>query len=319
MKQNKSEKQKKVESFWSKFKQNKLGLVGLYIFLFMVIISVFAPLIAPYNPYATINATRDDVMAPPSGEHWFGQDEAGRDVLSLVIYGARISLVVGFAAAIITVVLGCIIGLSAGYAGGWLDTLLMRITDGFLAIPKLPLMLVIIAVSGKSIINIVLVIGLLAWPFTARVIRAQVLSVKERTFILRARSIGLGHPAIVMRHIFPQVLPLIFASAILDISGAILTEAALSFLGLGDPTLVSWGSTLNNAFTRGAVTRGAWFYIAPPGIALVLITLSLALMGTAAQEIINPRLGSHHLFDERKIVSLLRRGIKPEVIINESK
>ncbi len=195
----------------------------------------------------------------------------------------------------------------------------MRITDGFLAVPKIPLMLVIITVSGKSLTNIILVIGLLSWPFTARIVRAQVMSVKERTFVLRARSIGLSHPAIVIKHIFPQVLPLIFASATLDISYAILAEATLSFLGLGDPTLVSWGSTLNNAFTRGAVTRGAWFYIAPPGIALVLITLSLALIGTAVQEIINPRLGSHHLFDERKIVSLLRHGIKQEVIINESK
>ncbi len=319
MKQKKMKKKKSTGSFWFKFKDNKYGIVGLYIFLVIVLVALLAPVLAPYNPYESITATRADVMASPSGDHWFGQDEAGRDVLSLVIYGSRISLIVGFAAAVITVLLGCIVGLSSGYAGGWLDSLLMRITDGFLAVPKIPLMLVIITVSGKSLTNIILVIGLLSWPFTARIVRAQVMSVKERTFVLRARSIGLSHPAIVIKHIFPQVLPLIFASATLDISYAILAEATLSFLGLGDPTLVSWGSTLNNAFTRGAVTRGAWFYIAPPGIALVLITLSLALIGTAVQEIINPRLGSHHLFDERKIVSLLRHGIKQEVIINESK
>jgi peptide/nickel transport system permease protein len=246
-------------------------------------------------------------MAPPSREHPLGQDERGRDVLSLVIYGSRVSLFVGFAASLIILLLGVTIGMAAGYFGGRVDTILMRITDVILVIPALPLMLVIIAVAGQSIFNIILVIGLLTWTYTARTVRSQVLSVKERQYVLRARAIGVGTLGIIITHVLPQVLPIIFASAILDVSFAILSEASLSFLGLGDPTLISWGSMLNRAFMRGAVSRGAWWYLIPPGAALVWVTLGLALLGNSIQEIINPRLRTHHLFDERKIVSLLGR------------
>jgi peptide/nickel transport system permease protein len=259
-----------------------------------------------------VDATAADVLAPPSPEHILGQDEVGRDVLSLVIYGTRISLVVGFAASFIVILIGCVIGLIAGYFGGWVDTLLMRITDGILVIPALPLMLVIIAVAGRGIINIILVIGFLSWTYMARTVRSQVLSVKERQFVLRARAIGVSHFGIIVYHILPQVLPLIFASATLDVSYAILAEASLSFLGLGDPTLISWGSTLNRAFMRGAVTNGAWWYLVPPGLALAWVTLSLAMLSNAVQEIINPRLRTHHLFDERKMVSLMRRITAPK-------
>ena len=190
--------------------------------LSVILIAIFAPWIAPYDPYAPISATSEDVLAPPSLEHPLGQDEVGRDVLSLVIYGSRISLLVGFAASTITVLLGCTIGLIAGYAGGRLDIGLMRITDGVLVIPTLPLLLVIIAVAGRGIGYIILVIGLLTWPYTARVVRAQVLSVKEHQYVMRAKAIGISNFGIVMVHILPQVLPVIFASATLDISSAIL-------------------------------------------------------------------------------------------------
>ena len=190
--------------------------------LSVILIAIFAPWIAPYDPYAPISATSEDVLAPPSPEHPLGQDEVGRDVLSLVIYGSRISLLVGFAASTITVLLGCTIGLIAGYAGGRLDIGLMRITDGVLVIPTLPLLLVIIAVAGRGIGYIILVIGLLTWPYTARVVRAQVLSVKEHQYVMRAKAIGISNFGIVMVHILPQVLPVIFASATLDISSAIL-------------------------------------------------------------------------------------------------
>ncbi len=183
----------------------------------------------------------------------------------------------------------------------------MRITDGVLVIPTLPLMLVIIAVAGRGLIYIILVIGFLSWPYTARTVRAQVLSVKERQYILRARSIGVSKLGIVLVHILPQVLPIIFASATLDISYAILSEASLSFLGLGDPTLISWGSMLNRAFLRGAVSTGAWWYLVPPGFLLAWVTLGLNLVSNAVQEIVNPRLRTHHLFNERVILSSLRR------------
>jgi peptide/nickel transport system permease protein len=296
----------KTRSFWRSFLRSRAGLFGLIMLVSMVLIAVFAPWIAPYDPYEPVQATAEDVMAPPSAEHLLGTDESGRDVLSLVIYGARISLLVGFAASVIIVVLGCAIGIAAGYAGGRTDMLLMRFTDAILVIPALPLMLVIIAVAGRSLNNIILVIGLLSWTYMARVVRAQVLSVKERQFVMRARALGISSLGIVIVHVLPQVLPVIFAEATLDVSWAILSEASLSFLGLGDPTLVSWGSMLNRAFMRGAVTRGAWWYLLPPGFALAWVTLGLVLVSNAVQEIINPRLQTHHLFDERKIVALGR-------------
>jgi peptide/nickel transport system permease protein len=303
-----SESSVATNSFWRELLRRKQGIIGLVMLGFVVFVAVFAPWIAPYDPYAPVTSTSDDVFAAPSIQHLLGQNESGRDVLSLVIHGARVSLLVGFAASFITVTIGCTVGLlTAGYLGGRVDTFLMRFTDGVLVIPALPLMLVITAVTGQSIRNIILVIGFLAWPYTARIVRAQVLSVKERQFILRARAIGEGHIGVVFRHILPQVLPVIFASATLDISYAILSEASLSFLGLGDPTLVSWGSMLNRAFMRGAVSREAWWYLIPPGLLLAWITLGLNLVSNAVQEIINPRLQTHHLFDERKIIRHLSR------------
>jgi len=229
-----------------------------------------------------------------------------------VIYGARISLLVGFAASAIIVLLGCTIGVAAGYLGGRADLALMRFTDAILVIPALPLMLVVIAVAGRSLGNIILIIGLLTWTFMSRVVRAQVLTVKERAFVMRARALGISGLGIVLVHILPQVLPLIFAEATLDISFAILAEASLSFLGLGDPTLVSWGSMLNRAFMRGAVSRGAWWYLIPPGVALAWVTVGLVLLRNAVQEIVNPRLRTHHLFDERKIVALAHLGSRAD-------
>lgn len=293
--------------FMRKLLRQRSGMVGLFMLVFIILVAIFAPWIAPYNPYEQVQATAEDVMAPPSPGHPLGQDDAGRDVFSLVIYGARISLLVGFAASFIIVLLGVTIGMLSGYAGGRLDVLLMRFTDAILVVPSLPLMLVVIAVAGRGLTNIVLVIGLLTWTYMARVVRSQVLTVKERQFVMRARAIGVSHLGIMIRHVLPQVLPVIFAEATLDVSYAILSEASLSFLGLGDPTLVSWGSMLNRAFMRGAVTKGAWWYLIPPGLALAWVTLGLTLLSNAVQEIVNPRLETHHLFNERKIVSLLPR------------
>jgi len=288
------------------FLRKPSGVLGLVMLSFILSIAIFAPWIAPYDPYQIVEATTADVLAPPSPAHLLGQDDSGKDVLSSVIYGARISLMVGFSASFIVVVMGTIVGMVSGYAGGWVDILLMRITDAILVVPQLPLMLVIIAVAGRGITNIILVIGFLSWTYAARVVRSQVLSVKERQFIMRARAIGVGHFRIMAVHILPQVIPVIFAEGILDISYAILSEATLSFLGLGDPTLISWGSILNRAFLRGAVTRGAWWFLIPPGLALAWVTLSLNFIGNALQELINPRLQTHHLFDERKMVMLSR-------------
>ncbi len=295
----------RTRSFLYRFMRKKAGVIGLFMLVFAVFIALSADWVAPYNPYdSSSEITSADIMKPPSAKHLLGTDDSGKDVLSLVIYGARISLLVGFSASVIIVLLGSLIGVTAGYVGGRTDMILMRFTDATLVIPTLPPMLVVIAVVGRSITNIILIIGLLSWSYMARIVRAQVLSVKERQFILRARALGIKNLSIVFIHILPQVLPVIFAEATLDISFSILSEASLSFLGLGDPTMVSWGNMLSRAFMRGAVSANAWWYLIPPGVALAWVTLGLVLLSNGVQEIINPRLMTHHLFDERKILSI---------------
>jgi peptide/nickel transport system permease protein len=299
------------KDIWNTFRRKPIALFGLGMLLFVIIVAIFAPWLAPYDPEVRIDITPDDILAPPGPGHILGQDDAGKDVLSQLIYGARISLLVGFTASFMSMFIGTSIGLIAGYYGGRVDNLLMRLTDFLMVIPDLVLTLVIISVWGRGLWKTVLVISLLYWTWMARLVRSQVLSIKERQFITRARAIGAGPRRIILRHIFPQVLPLIVAQAVLDISASIILESSLSFLGLGDPTLVSWGMMLNFAFAR-AISRMAWWFLLPPGIAIVWVSLSLILIGTALEEIVNPRLKTHHLFDARKLVSLLP-GVRAQV------
>lgn len=289
------------------FFRSPMGVIGLVMLLLVVLVAVFAPWLAPYNPRERVQVTPDDILAPPDAEHWLGRDDAGKDVLSLLIYGARVSLIVGFTASFMSMVIGTTVGLTAGYYGGRIGNILMRFVDFLMVIPDLPLMLVIIAVMGRGLTNIILVIGLLGWTYTARLVRSQVLSVKERQFVLRAQAIGSSNTRIIMSHIFPQVLPLIIAQAVLDVSVAILAESSLAFLGLGDPTLISWGSMLNFAFER-AISRQAWWFILPPGFAIVWVSLSLVLIGNTLDQIVNPRLRTHHLFDPRRMVAFVVGG-----------
>jgi peptide/nickel transport system permease protein len=216
------------------FFRNPMGVIGLAMLLVVVLVAIFAPLLAPYNPRERVQAMPEDILAPPDAEHWLGRDDAGQDVLSSLIYGARVSLIVGFTASFMSMFIGTAVGLIAGYFGGRVGNALMRFVDFLMVIPDLPLMLVIIAVMGRGLLNIILVIGLLGWTYTARLVRSQVLSVKERQFILRARSVGASSWRIILSHILPLVLPLIIAQAVLDISVAILAESSLAFLGLGD-------------------------------------------------------------------------------------
>jgi len=281
-----------------------MGVVGAVMLLLVVLVAIFAPWLAPTDPRDRVQVSPEDILAPPDAQHWLGRDDAGKDVLSLLIYGARVSLVVGFTASFMSMIIGTTVGLTAGYFGGRVGNLLMRFVDILMVIPELPLMLVIIAVMGRGLLNIILVIGLLGWTYTARLVRSQVLSVKERQFILRGRSLGASHLLLIMRHIFPQVLPLIIAQAVLDISVAILAESTLAFLGLGDPTLISWGSMLNFAFER-AVSRQAWWFLVPPGLAIVWVSLALVLIGNTLDQIVNPRLRTHHLFDTRRMVAFV--------------
>jgi peptide/nickel transport system permease protein len=292
------------------YSQSPMGVIGLLMLLVVVLVAVFAPWLAPYNPRERVQVEPEDILAPPDAEHKLGRDDAGKDVLSLLIYGARVSLLVGFTASFMSMIIGTTVGLTAGYFGGRIGNVSMRFVDFLMVIPDLPLMLVIIAVMGRGLVNIIVVIGLLGWTYTARLVRSQVLTVKERQFVLRARSLGASDWRIILSHVLPLVLPLIIAQAVLDISVAILAESSLAFLGLGDPTLISWGSMLNFAFER-AISRQAWWFILPPGFAIVWVSLSLILIGNTLDQIVNPRLRTHHLFDARRMVALVVGGSVP--------
>lgn len=285
------------------FRENRLGLVGLTMLSLALGVAVFAPWIAPYDPEASIHVTIEDIYARPGAAHLLGTDDGGKDVFSAFIYGARVSLLVGFSASLISMFIGGSIGLIAGFYGGRLGNLLMRLTDIFLVIPDLPLMIVIVAMVGPSLWNIIIVIGILGWTGTARIVRSQALSLKERQFVLRARAIGAGNFYILRRHIFPLVLPLIITNTVLVISLSILNESTLSFLGLGDPTTLSWGGMLNFAFTRGAISARAWWALIAPGLGIVWVVLGCTLLGNALEEAFNPRLQSHHLQGEERMIA----------------
>jgi peptide/nickel transport system permease protein len=231
--------------------RGRLGLATLGVFCFM---AVFGEAIAPYDP----DASSLDVLAPPSADHLLGTTEQGSDVLSQLLAGARVSIVVGFAAAFISAVVGSAVGLASGYFGGWTDRILDALENWFLVIPTLPLMIVLARLLDPSLGVLIAVIGLTSWAGTGRIVRAQVLTLRERAFVERARSLGAKDMYIIRKHILPNTAPLIFANTVLIVAVAILSEAALSFLGLGDPTQISWGTMLENAFEAGAPSAEAW-------------------------------------------------------------
>ncbi len=273
--------------FWSIYRSNKLGVVGLIIIVFFIIMAIFAPYIATHDPNKTNPAK---YLLPPSEEHWFGTNEVGQDLFSRNIYGARISLLVGFLAAGVAVFIGVFVGLISGYFGGWIDEVLMRITDFFLVMPALVLMIVIAALLGPSLINVILVIGALSWSGTARIVRSMTLTIKEWPFIEAAKASGAGHFKILFKHIFPNVMPVVYANAALTISNAIFSQAALVFLGVGNVSDISWGSILHYAFSSGALGTGKWWYFVPPGIFILLLIYGFILVGYSLEEILNPRL-----------------------------
>ena len=265
------------------------GRFGLAVLALFGFIAVFGSVLAPYDP----NASSTDVLAPPSVDHLLGTTESGADVLSQILVGARVSIVVGFAAAFISAVLGSAVGLSAGYFGGWIDRILDALENWFLVIPTLPLMIVLARLLDPSLGVLILVIGLTSWAGTGRIVRAQVLTLRERAFVERARALGARDLYIIRTHILPNTAPLIFANTVLIVAVAILSEAALSFLGLGDPTRISWGTMLQNAFEAGAPSAEAWWYVIPPGLCITTLVLAVAVLGYLFEEYINPRLREH--------------------------
>jgi peptide/nickel transport system permease protein len=276
---------------WAALWGNKTAFAGLVVLTVLVFVSIFAPLIAPYP----INLQVGKPFAAPSLHHILGLDDAGYDVFSLLVYGLRISLLVGFSATVIASVLGTVIGIVAGYRGGIIDNLLMRLTDYFLVIPLLPLMIVVADLWGATVFHVIAVIGALSWTMTAIVIRAQARSLREYMFIRRARATGASHTRIIVQHILPQVMPLVVANTVLNISYAVFTETALAFLGIGDPSQVSLGTMIEFGFQRGAITVGAWWAIVPPGLLVTIIVLACSLIGRGIETSFNPRLNLAHL------------------------
>lgn len=279
---------KKLKEFFKIALNNKMALVGMVTLLFFILLALFGPI---FFPFSTMEFGEvEDILLPPSAEHLLGTDDMGRDVLANLISGARISLLIGGVATAISMGIGTLIGIMSGYFGKGIDNILMRFTDFFLVIPWLPLMMVLAAILGTSLWNIIFVIGITGWAGTARVVRSQTLSIKERQFVERTVSIGAGNTHIMVHHILPNVFPLIFANTVLVAAVAIVSETTLSFLGLGDPSTASWGMMLHYAFESGATSAGAYWYYLPPGICVVMVVLSFTLLGYAFDEILNPKL-----------------------------
>jgi peptide/nickel transport system permease protein len=274
---------------WHEFKRHRSGVFALVVLVVFALVAIFAPLLVDPDGLSRIKA--DGLpLEKPSSQYWLGTDEFGRPILTLLIFGARISLLVGLFATVISMVLGTLIGIASGFWRGWAGSILYRLTEWFLVIPFLPLALVLATLLGGSLLTISFVIGITSWPGTALLIRAQTLSIKERPYMERARVLGAGDWHLMTRHILPNVMPMVFANTTLTVAGAILAETTLSFLGLGDPTRISWGTMLDSAFSNGALTLGAWWFLFPPGICVVLVVLSFTLVGQALEEIFNPRL-----------------------------
>jgi peptide/nickel transport system permease protein len=267
------------------------AMIGLAILVVLILIALLAPLIAPYN----VNVQAGKPFTHPGGGHLLGLDDGGYDVFSLLMWGLRVSLLVGFAATFVASGVGSVVGIVAGYFGGAWDSILMRITDYFLVIPALPLMISVADIWGPSLFHTIVVIGVLSWTVTALVVRAQARTVKERVYVKRERSIGASHRWIISHHVLPQLVPLIVANTVLNISYAIFLETALAFLGLGDPNLVSLGTMIQHAFLASAVVQGAWWAIVPPGVLVAVIILACSLFGRAIEDAFNPRLRAANL------------------------
>jgi len=269
------------------FLKTWMGKIGMIIILFFVAVALYAEFFVPYNP----TAAGDDVLVASSWEHPFGTDQIGRDVFTRTIEGTRASLTVGFVAMALSMGIGTVVGLASGYWGGWRDEAIMRVNDVFLSIPWLVLMIVIASIWGsQDLTSVIVVIGITGWSTTARIVRAQVLSIKSRQFIERSKAIGGGDWHIIRRHVFPNVVPLIFANAILTIAISILSESTLSFLGLGPQDVETWGRVLEDAYNANAALAGPYPFIIMPGICIVVVVLGFTFVGYAMDEVLNPKL-----------------------------
>jgi len=267
--------------------ESRIGMLGWGILFFLIIIAVGAPLFAPYDPNARIALP----FLPPNSDYLLGTNDVGQDIFSELIYGTRVSLLVGVTAAFLAILIGCIVGVTSGYYGGRIETISMRMVDMALVMPFLPLMILLAAFLGSNIWNLIVVISLLSWASPARLIRAQTLTLKSRGYVEAAKSLGNRSSAIIRKHILPGVMPIVIAQFTMASSQAILVEASLSFLGLGDPMQKSWGTILYYAQARSAFLTDAWlWWIVPPGFMIMLIVLGFTFVGFSLEEHFNPRL-----------------------------
>lgn len=267
------------------------SIAGLTIIGLFAMVAILAPWI---EPYSTSEASCG-VFEAPSAAHWLGCDDGGIDVLSLLIRGSRISMIVGITASMIAIGLGATVGILSGYFGGWIDTVLMRITDYLLIIPQIVLMIVVAALWGPSLVHVIIVIGILMWTSPARLIRAEVKGVRARVFVKRVEALGATHGYIIRRHILPQIGPLLVANAVLAITLAIFNETALAFLGLSDSNAVTWGTIMEHAFDRAAASAGAWWAVVPAGVAVAVIVMGCYMLGRSIEDALNPRLKISYL------------------------
>ncbi|GHH88049.1 ABC transporter permease [Streptomyces sulfonofaciens] len=283
-------RRRSVARFWRQYRTHRTGVVGLAALVLFALVALTAPLTIGSDVQSVTEAPGRP-MEGPSGQFWFGTDQYGRDLLRLVLWGSRVSLTVGLLAAVLSVAIGALVGITAGHFRGWYATVIMRVTDWFLVMPTLVLAIALATVMSRSLSTIILAIGVTTWPTTARLVRAQTLAVESRPYIERARALGGGHAHIMSRHVLPNVMPLVLAQTTLGISNAILSEATLAFLGLGDPTITSWGGLLQDAREAGAVSSGHWWYLVPPGLAIAAVALAFTLCGRAVESVLNPKLG----------------------------
>lgn len=277
-----------LSRFWAQFRHDRAGMTGLIILGIFILTAILAPILI--SPDALdVTQAEGDRFDPPSLAYPLGTDESGRSILLLLAWGTRISLTVGLAATIISMVIGTAVGIMAGHFRGVGSHALVGVTDWFLVIPFLPLAIVLATVLGPSTLNLIIVIGITSWAGTARLIRAQTMSIEGRPYIERSRALGAGNWHQMTRHVLPNVFPLVLANTTLTVAIVILSETTLSFLGLGDPLAPSWGAILDRAFSTGAVSQGAWWYVLPPGICVVLVVLAFTLVGRAMERIVDPR------------------------------
>lgn len=274
--------------FWQQFRSQRAGVIGVGVLLAAVVVALTTPFLVDESIMNVTKVTYKPWL-PPSLETPFGTDESGRSLLGMIMWGSRVTLLIGFMSALLSMVIGTIVGIAAGHFRGWASAILMRVTDWFLVLPSLVLALVLSAILGGSMFTIILAIGITSWASTARLIRAQTLAVEARPYIERSRALGAGHWHIMTRHVLPNVAPLVLANTTLQVASAIVAESTLAFLG-ATAGQVSWGSLLRGSYDFSALSHGAWWYILTPGLCIVAVVLAFTLVGRALETVLNPRL-----------------------------